>query len=171
MIASVFADARTTDVRAACVGRATDFYARQRRGIHDTRRAVSLGVWVKSPSSHPWSSVIERAARAHRNRRARAHTVPLKKKNIPHARVTPAIALDARAVHAGPSRATRARPSRRHSRQGQPSSRRASHARRASYTYLGNLGGERRGGDDARGGGGDREGHRVERRCACRGVK
>jgi len=41
------------------------------------------------------------------HRRARAHTVPLKKKNIPHARVsvTPAIALDARAVHAGPSRA------------------------------------------------------------------
>jgi hypothetical protein len=151
MMASVFADARTTDVRAACVGRATDFYARDDEG-YTTHVTVSLGVWVKSPFSHPLSSV---------SNAPRARTVP--SKYYPYA--SPARhprSRPIRAYHAGPSpRQTLATS--------QPSGQRrviivppfVANDTNSSYTYLGNLGGERRGGDDASGGGGDREGHRV----------
>ena len=94
MMASVFADARTTDVRAACVGRATDFYARDDEG-YTTHVTVSLGVWVKSPFSQPLSSVSNAPRARTASPCARAHG-SLKILPIRVTRASPAIAPNTR---------------------------------------------------------------------------
>ena len=77
MMASVFADARTTDVRAACVGRATDFY--------DDEYATRVARSVSGYGSNRHRVILSRTRRARAppaSRRARAR-VP---QNFPHAR-------------------------------------------------------------------------------------
>ncbi len=68
MMASVFADARTTDVRAACVGRATDFY--------DDEYATRVARSVSGYGSNRHRVILSRTRRARAppaSRRARAH--------------------------------------------------------------------------------------------------
>ena len=109
------------------------------------------------------SSSLERAARARPpHRAARARTGASKFPPRASSRASPAPASpDARAPRRDPRPRARRRPSRRHRRQGIAIHPPHFRPRRERRTYLGNLGGERRGGDDASGGGGDREGHRV----------
>jgi len=113
MMASVFADARTTDVRAACVGRATDFYDDEYATRGQSRGMGQIAIA---------SSSLERAARARAppaSRIARAHGCLKISPTRILARVTRRARRPTRAHRAETlARARGRRPSRRHSRQG-----------------------------------------------------
>ena len=111
MMASVFADARTTDVRAACVGRATDFYDDEYATRGQSRGMGQIAIA---------SSSLERAARARAPRIAhRAHGCLKISPTRILARVTRRARRPTRAHRAETlARARGRRPSRRHSRQG-----------------------------------------------------